>query len=79
MLSNWNKADYMIEDEKYIVSMPFIDTEKLYRLKIFFNSNERKDRKVDIITLKENKEEINEILEYKVNIVELDEWINAIY
>ena len=79
LLSNWNKADYMIEDEKYIVSMPFIDTEKLYRLKIFFNSNERKDRKVDIITLKENKEEINEILEYKVNIVELDEWINAIY
>ena len=79
LLSNWNKADYMIEDENYIVSMPFIDTEKLYRLKIFFNSNERKDRKVDIITLKENKEEINEILEYKVNIVELDEWINAIY
>lgn len=79
LLSNWNKADYMIEDEKYIVSMPFIDTEKLYRLKIFFNSNERKDRKVDIITLKENKEKINEILEYKVNIVELDEWINAIY
>ena len=79
LLSNWNKADYMIEDEKYIVSMPFIDTEKLYRLKIFFNSNERKDRKVDIITLKENKEKINEILEHKVNIVELDECINAIY
>lgn len=79
LLSNWNKADYIIEDEKYIVSMPFIDTEKLYRLKIFFNSNERKDRKVDIITLKENKEKINEILEHKVNIVELDECINAIY
>lgn len=59
--------------------MPFIDAEKLYRLKIFFNNNERKDRKVDIITLKENKEKINEILEHKVNIVELDEWINAIY
>ena len=79
LLSNWNNADYMIEDEKYIVSMPFINTEKLYRLKIFFNSNERKDRKIDIITLKENKEKINEILEHKVNIVELDECINAIY
>lgn len=78
LLSNSNNADYMIENERYILSMPFIDTEKLYRLKIFFNSNEKRDRKIDIITLKENKEKINEVLEPRSNIVELDKWINAI-
>ncbi len=79
LLSNWRNADYMIENERYILSMPFIDTEKLYRLKVFFNSNETKDKKIDIVTLKENKEKINEVLEHRSNIVELDEWINAIY
>ena len=69
----------MIENERYILSMPFIDTEKLYKLKVFFNSNETKDKKIDIVTLKENKEKINEVLEHRSNIVELDEWINAIY
>ncbi len=78
LLSNSRNADYMIENERYILSMPFIDTEKLYRLKIFFNSNEKRDRKIDIITLKENKEKINEVLEPRSNIVELDKWINAI-
>ncbi len=79
LLSNWRNADYMIENERYILSMPFIDTEKLYKLKVFFNSNETKDKKIDIVTLKENKEKINEVLEHRSNIVELDEWINAIY
>lgn len=51
LLSNWRNADYMIENERYILSMPFIDTEKLYRLKIFFNRNERKDRKIERLIL----------------------------
>ncbi len=73
LLSNWTKADYMTEDKQYILFMPFIDTEKLHRLNIAFNNNEKSSRKIDIVTLKENKEKIEEILTGDVNIVELDE------
>lgn len=31
--------------------MPFIDTEKLHRLNIAFNNNEKSDRKIDIYLL----------------------------
>ena len=33
---------------------------------------------IDIITLKENKEKIEEILTNKTNIVEMDEWLGGI-
>ncbi len=73
LLSNWNKADYMTEEKQYILFMPFIDTEKLHRLNIAFNNTERINKKIDIVTLKENKEKIEEILTNEINIVELDE------
>ena len=41
--------------------MPFLDTEKLYRLNIFFRRNQNVNRKIDIITMKENKQKIDEI------------------
>ena len=56
LLSNWVKADYMTEDRTYIFFMPFIDTERLYGLNKFYNNNKNIIRKIDIITLKENKE-----------------------
>ena len=62
LLSNWNKADYMTEEKQYILFMPFIDTEKLHRLNIAFNNTKRINKKIDIVTLKENKEKIEEIL-----------------
>ncbi len=73
LLSNWNKADYMTEEKQYILFMPFIDTEKLHRLNIAFNNTKRINKKIDIVTLKENKEKIEEILTNEINIVELDE------
>ena len=56
LLSNWGKADYMTEDRTYIFFMPFIDTERLYGLNKFYNNNKNIIRKIDIITLKENKD-----------------------
>lgn len=78
LLSNWKKAEYMTEDRVYIVVMPFIDTEKINRLRMFYKNNPKVNRKIDIITLKENKEKICEILTNKVNIVELDNWLGGI-
>ena len=76
LLSNWENAQYMIEDEKYIVLMPFLDTEKLHKLTMYdeFNKNE----KIDILTLKENKEKLKEILTNKANIIEIDNWLGGI-
>ncbi len=73
LLSNWKNADYMTEGEEYIILMPFIDTEKLHRINIFFNNNKGTNRKISIMTLKENKEKIEEILTKKTNIIEIDE------
>lgn len=78
LLSNWKKAQYMTEDENYIVVMPFIDTEKLHRLTILDEDSQKKYRKIDIITLKENKEKIKEILTNKANIIEMDNWLGGI-
>lgn len=72
LLSNWKDAEYMLENKRYIVVMPFIDTEKIYRLNVFLRKNPRVERKVDLITLKGNKEKIKEILTYKVNVLEID-------
>lgn len=77
LLSNWKKADYMTENNKYIVWMPFLDTEKLHKLNIFYNNNQRTDRKIDIITLKENEQIINKILTNKTNIITADNWLGG--
>ena len=78
LLSNWKKADYMTEDKQYIFLMPFIDTDKLHKLNIFYNNNKISNRKIDILTLKENKTKIEEILSNNTNIIELDNWLGGI-
>lgn len=78
LLSNWVKADYMTQDREYIILMPFIDTEKLHKLNIFYNNNKDTKRKIDIITLQENKEKIEEILTNRTNIIEIDNLLGGI-
>ena len=77
LLSNWKKADYMTEDRVYILIMPFIDTERLYALNVFFKNNRNTSRRIEIITLKENKKKISETLINKVKIIELDKWLGG--
>lgn len=77
LLSNWKKADYMTNEKQYIILMPFIDTEKLHRLNIFYHNNKTVNRKIDIVTLKENIGKINEILTKNVNIIELDKFLGG--
>lgn len=78
LLSNWEKADYMTNKKEYIIFMPFIDTEKLHRLNIFYRNNKSTSRRIDIITLKENKQKVEEILSNKTNIIELDNYLGGI-
>ena len=79
LLSNWNKADYMTEDKEYIILMPFLNTEKLHNLNIFYKNNQEIKRKIDILTLKENRGKINEILTNRTNIIDIDYLLGGIY
>lgn len=78
LLSNWGKANYMTEDKEYIIVMPFIDTEKLHALNVFFNNKLNTDKKISIITLAENVEKLKEILIKDTKIIELDNWLGGI-
>lgn len=78
LLSNWRIAEYMTEDSEYIIVMPFINTEKLYRLNLFYSDNTNDDRKLTIMTLKENKEKIERILENKVNVIDINKCFDDI-
>ena len=79
LLSNWGKANYMTEDKDYIILMPFIDTEKLHELNVFFNKKANEDKKINIMTLSENTEKIREILIKDVKFIELDNWLGGIF
>lgn len=78
LLSNWKKADYMTEDKVYILIMPFIDTERIQKLNMFYKNNQNISRKIYIATLKENIEKLNETLINKTNFIELDNWLGGI-
>ncbi len=78
LLSNWNKADFMTEDKKYIVFMPFIDTGKLHKLNIDYGDNKESKRNIDILTLKGNKSKINEMLVKSTNIIEIDRSLDKV-
>lgn len=79
LVSNWEKADFMTEDYVYLVIMPFIDTEKLYSINVFYNSNESNGVEINIVTLEENKDVICKILDKPTKIVDLDAFLGGQY
>ena len=72
MISDWDKADFYLENNKYIMFMPFINTEKIENINWYYSQYEDSKRKVDIITLKENEEALKRILNNKCNIKYID-------
>lgn len=78
LLSNWDKADYMTEDENYIICMPFIDMHKIFRLNVYFNEKEQTKRHIDILTLQENRKKIEQLLNKSSNIIEIDGCIEKV-
>ena len=67
-LSDWKLADYMLENEKYIIYMPFINTEKVQQINWHYSINEEYERTIEILTLEENVNKLNEIINKKCHI-----------
>ena len=72
LISDWDKADYLLEDNTYIVVMPFINTEKIENINWYYNENTDSIKKVKILTLKENEEKIKEIISNKCEVTSFD-------
>ena len=68
LISDWDKADYLLEDERYILYMPFFNSEKIAKIYWYYQENTESNRKLEILTLEQNKGKIQEILENKCNI-----------
>ncbi len=79
LISNWEKADYLLEDGTYILYMPFINTEKIEKINWYYQENTESNRKLEIVTLKENKKKLEEILCLKCKIKTFDkDWLGGI-
>ena len=73
LISNWKYADYMLEDNTYIITMPFINTERLERLNWFCKENDSIKRNIEIITTTPYKNKILEIININCKIKTFDE------
>ncbi len=71
LVSNWNKADYVINDNHYIVNMTFMDGVKINELNWFYKENVDTEKIVDVVTLAENVNVLREILTNRCNLIEL--------
>lgn len=72
LISNWDKANYLLEDNTYIVFMPFINTEQIERINWYYQENTETTKKVEIITLKENADVIERTINNKCKIKTFD-------
>ena len=72
LISNWEIADYMLDDGTYLIYMPFINTEKIEKINWFYKENTNVKRKIEILTLEENKNKIQELLCSKCKIKTFD-------
>ncbi len=79
LISNWEKADYLLEDGTYILYMPFINTEKIEKINWYYQENTESNKKLEIVTLKENEKKLEEILCLKCKIKTFDkDWLGGI-
>lgn len=72
LISNWDKADYLLEDNTYIVNMPFINTERIEKINWYFQENNESKRRLEIITFEENREKVKELLTDRCKIRTFD-------
>ena len=73
LISNWQLADYYIlEDDLYIVNMFFINTEKIEKINWFYKENVESNRKIEIVTIRDNKEVIEKMVTTKCKIIAID-------
>ena len=46
LISDWDKADYLLDENKYIIEMLFINTEKIEKLKWYYKENSNSLKRV---------------------------------
>lgn len=80
LVSDWEKADYLLEDNQYVIQMLFINTEKIEQLKWYYKENTNSSKQVEIITTSENKEKIKEMLgDNRCSIKVIDKRLGGIF
>lgn len=61
LFSDWQLADYYLDDNTYVLNMLFLDIERINELKWFYQENVKSKKRINIITLKENEEIISKL------------------
>ena len=81
LISDWDNADYLLDENKYIIEMIFINTEKIEKLKWYYKENSDSLKKVEIITIDENKEKIKEMVgDNRCSVKVIDKnWLGGIF
>ena len=77
LVSDWEKADYLLEDGTYILYMPFLDTEKIERINWYYEENTNTKRNINIVTLRQNEQKLKEILNNKCSIKIINNYIGG--
>ena len=77
LVSDWDKADYLLEDGIYILYMPFIDTEKIEKINWYYEENTNTKRNINIVTLRQNEQKLKGILKNKCSIKIIDNYIGG--
>ena len=77
LVSDWDKADYLLEDGIYILYMPFIDTKKIEKINWYYEENSNTKRNINVVTLRQNEQKLKEILNIKCSIKIIDNYIGG--
>ena len=77
LVSDLDKADYLLEDGIYILYMPFIDTEKIEKINWYYEENSNTKRNINVVTLRQNEQKLKEILNIKCSIKIIDNYIGG--
>ena len=72
LFSDWDLADYYLGDNTYFLNMLFLDIERLNQLKWFYQENTETNKKIEILTLKENEEIIKRLAPVNSTIIGID-------
>ncbi len=81
LISDWDKADYLLDENSYIIEMLFINTEKIEKLKWYYKENISSQKNVQIVTTSINEEKIKEMIsDNRCSIKVIDKnWLGGIF
>lgn len=72
LFSDWNLADYYLENNLYVLNMLFLDIERINEIIWFYQENTDSKKHLEILTLKENEELIRKLAPENSKIIGID-------